>query len=135
MSSPVSSRVGVAVLDEALECSVLFGVVGRVVLSAVPDDVDPCAGQDADGVGVVVAAGDGAKVEVGGPGVGASGVAGEVGEGVAQVFVAGPSESDGADLAGLSGRGGDAGQAGQRFWCGEAGLAVADFGEQSCGAD
>ena len=49
------------------------GVVGDVVLPAVPDDVEPGAGQDADGVGVVVAAGAGSFVEVGGPGVGAGG--------------------------------------------------------------
>ena len=86
-------------------------------------------------MGVVWAADDGAVVEVGGPGIGASEVAGEVGDGVAQLFVAGPSESDAADLAGLSGRGCDSGQAGQRFGCGEAGAAVADLGEQSCGTD
>src|SRR6476469_8828876 len=125
MSSPVSSRCVVSALDEALQCSVLVGVVGGVVLPAVPDDVDPGAGQDAYGVGVVVAAGDGAVVEVGGPGVGPSGVTGEVGDGVAQLFGARPTESDAADLAGLSGRGGDPGQAGQRFGCGEAGAAVA----------
>ena len=86
-------------------------------------------------MGVVVAAGAGAAVEVGGPGVGVSGVAGEVGDGVAQLFVAGPAEPDGAQLAGLAGRGRDAGQAGQGFGGGEAGAAVADLGEQSGGAD
>jgi replicative DNA helicase len=53
MSSPVSSR-GRFEVDEALECLVLVGVVGGVVLPAVPDDVEPGAGEDADGVGVVV---------------------------------------------------------------------------------
>ena len=64
------------------------------------------------------AAGGGAVVEVGGPGVGVAGVAGEVGDGVAQLLVAGPAEADGADLAGLAGGGGDAGEAGQglRGW-------------------
>src|SRR4029079_5617941 len=84
---------------------------------------------------VVVAAGDGAIVEVGGPGVGPSGVTGEVGNGVAQLFVARQAESNATDLAGLSGRGCHAGQTGQRFRCGEAGAAVTDLGKQSGGAD
>ena len=67
-------------------------------------------------------------------GVGSPGVAGEVADGVAQLFVAGPAESDRAHLAGLSGGGGDAGQAGQRFGGGESGATVADLGEQSGGA-
>ena len=75
------------------------------------------------------------SVEVGGPGVGASGVGGEVGDGVAELFVAGPAESDDADLAGLAGRGCCAGQTGQRFGGGESGAAVADLGEQPGGPD
>ena len=43
----------------------LGGVVGEVVVPAVPDDVCPGSGEDAYGVGVVVSAGDGAVVEVG----------------------------------------------------------------------
>jgi hypothetical protein len=62
------------------------GVVGGSVSTAVPDDVEPGAGEDADGVGVVVAAGDRAAVEVsGGPGVGVSAVAGEVDDRVADL--------------------------------------------------
>ena len=110
------------------------GVIGRVVLPAVRNDVEPCPGEDSYGMGVVVAAGDGTVVEVGGPWVGVSGVAGEVSDGVAELFVACPAEADGAGLARLSSRGCNSGEAGQRFWCGEAGAAVADFGEQSCGA-
>ena len=45
------------------------GVVGSVVVPAAPDDVGPGAREDADGVGVVAAAGDGLAVEVGGPGL------------------------------------------------------------------
>ena len=50
MSSPVSSRrffLG----EDALEGFVPGWVVGGVVLPAVPDDVQPGAGEDADGVG------------------------------------------------------------------------------------
>ena len=82
-------------------------------------------------MGVVVSSGAGAVVEVGGPGVGVSAVAGEVGDGVAELFVCGPTESDVFDFAGLAGGGGDAGQAGQRFGGGESGAAVADLGEQA----
>lgn len=55
-------------------------VVGGAVLPAVPDGVEPGAGQDAHGVGVVVSSGDGAVVAVGGPEVGSAAVTGEVAE-------------------------------------------------------
>lgn len=58
-------------------------VVGGAVLPAVPDGVEPGAGQDAHGVGVVVSSGDGAVVAVGGPEVGSAAVTGEVADGVA----------------------------------------------------
>ncbi len=116
--------------EHALQGVVFFGVVADFGLPAVPDDVEPGAGEDADGVRVVVASLAGALVEVGGPGVGVSGVAGEVGDGVAELFVAGPAEGDGAELAGLSGRGCGAGEAGQGLRGGELGSAVADLGEQ-----
>src|SRR5215207_4465930 len=135
MRSPVSTRVVFGGVEDALEGVVLGGVVGGVVLPAVPDDEQPGAGEDADGVGVVVASGSGAVVEVGGPGVGVAGVSGEVGDGVAELFVAGPAESDRAEFAGLSGRGCGACQAGEGFGGGEAGAAVADLGQQPGGAD
>ncbi len=88
--------------EEALECAVVGGVVGDLVLPAVPDDVEPGSGEDADGVGVVVSACSGAVVEVGGPGVGVAGVG-----------------ADRAEFPGLAGGGGGAGQAGQGFGGGE----------------
>src|SRR5271170_4535393 len=89
-----------------LEGPVFGGVAGDAVVSAAPDLVEPGVGEDAYGVGVVVAAGEGAVVEVvGGPGVGSAGVAGEVADGVAQLFATGPTESDRAHLARLSGGG------------------------------
>jgi hypothetical protein len=42
-------------------------VVGGVVLPAVPDHVEPCSGEDADGVRVVVISRSGLRVEVGRP--------------------------------------------------------------------
>ena len=76
-----------------------------------------------------------ALVEVGGPGVGVVGVAGEVAEGVAELFVGCPAEGDGFDLAGLAGRGRDAGQADQGLGGGEPPAGVADLGQQPGGAD
>jgi hypothetical protein len=73
------------------------------VLPAAPDDVDPGLGEDGYCVGVVVASVAGALVEVGGPVVGVVGVAGEVDDGAAGLFVDGPAERDDFDLAGLAG--------------------------------
>ncbi len=122
-------------LEQGLEPSVAGGVVGDAVLPAVPDHEEPGAGEDADGVGVVVAAGAGPVVDVGGPGAGLAGVAGEVGDGVAELFVAGPAEGDGSHFAGLAGGGRCASQACEGLGAGEAGAAVADLGEQACGPD
>src|SRR5262245_39040013 len=134
VSSPVSSRRLLILVEQALEGSVFVRVVGDVVVPAVPDDVEPGAGEDAGGVGVVFAAGDGVVVELGCPGVSASGVGGEVADRVAQLLVNGPAETDDLVLAGLAGGGGDTGQSDQRVGVGEAGAAVADFGQQSGGA-
>jgi hypothetical protein len=82
-------------------------------------------------VGVVVSSGAGAVVEIGGPGVGASTVAGEVGDRVSELFVCSPTESDVFDFPGLAGGGSDTGQAGQRFGSGKAGAAVPDLAEQA----
>src|SRR5829696_2151912 len=131
MSSPVSSRW----VEDGLESTVFGGVVGGVVLPAAPDDVQPGAGEDADGVGVVVSAGSGPGVEVGRPGVGVVGVAGEVDDRAAELFVDGPAEGDDFHLAGLPGRGGGTGQADERFRGGIAAAGVADLGEQPGGAD
>src|SRR5215211_2456631 len=132
---PVSSRCLVILAEEVLQGSVFVGVVGGVVLPAVPDDEEPGAGEDADRVRVVVAAGAGALLEVGGPGVGVAAVAGEVADGVAELFVAGPAETDATAFAGLSGGRSHPGQAGQRVGGGKAAAAVADLGQQPGGAD
>lgn len=89
-------------------------VISGAVLPAVPDHEEPGAGDDADCVRVVVAAGDGAAVEIGSPGVGADRVAGEVADGIAELLVGGPAEADGAVLAGLASAGSDASEAGQQ---------------------
>ena len=86
-------------------------------------------------MGVIVSAGDGAVVDVGGPEVGVAGVVGEVADGITEVFVAGPAKPDGAHLAGLACGGRDTGQAHQCFGGGESGAAVTDFGQQPGSAD
>ena len=111
------------------------GVVGDAVLPAAPDDVEPGAGQDAGGVGVVEVSCSGALVEVGGPGVGVVGVAGEVDDGSAELFVDCPAEGDDFDVAGLFGRGCGAGQADQCFGGGEPAAGVTDLGQEPGGAD
>src|SRR5450755_2191253 len=130
MSSPVSSCGQLILSEEPLEGPVLGGIVGGVVLPAVPDHVQPGAGEDAGGVGVVLAAGDGLVVELSGPGAGVAGVGGEVADGVAELLVDGPAEADGFDLAGLAGGGRDPGQAHQRGRVGGTLAAVADLGQQ-----
>lgn len=77
MSSPVSSRPVLILVEQCLEGAMVGRVVGGAVLPAVPDGVEPGAGQDAHGVGVVVSSGDGAVVAVGGPEVGSAAVTGE----------------------------------------------------------
>ena len=103
-------------------------------MPAAPDHAEPGSGQDADRVGMVLAAGDGVVVDLRGPGVGSSGVAGEVADGVAELLVDRPAEADGLVLAGLAGRGCDAGQAGQGGSVGEPAADIADLGEESGGA-
>ena len=79
-------------------------------------------------------AGAGLLVEVGGPGVGLPGVAGEVDDGVAELFVDGPPERDDFDLAGRWVEG--AAPARQPSDSGgEPAAGVADLGEQPGGAD
>src|SRR5262245_55238759 len=102
MSCPVSTLHRLILLGQLLERAVPVGVVGGVGGPALPDDVDPGAGEDAHGVRVVVAAGSGTGVELGGPGVLVTAVAGEVADGVAQLLVHGPAERDDAGLAGLA---------------------------------
>jgi hypothetical protein len=71
--------------EDVLQGAVFGRVVGDVVLP-VPDDVEQGAGKDTDGVGVVVASVAGTLVELVTPGVGSAGVAGEIGDGVSELF-------------------------------------------------
>jgi hypothetical protein len=84
---------------------------------------------------MVVAAAAGPVVEVGSPEVLLAAVAGEVADGVAELFVHGPAEGHDSGLAGFAGGGCDAGQTGQRGGGGEPAAGVTDLGEQAGGAD
>src|ERR1700760_1365787 len=99
MTPPVSTSCRIW-LCESGSGAVPGGVVGCVVEPAGPDHADPGAGEDADGVGVVFAAGAGVVVNLGGPGAGVAAVAGEGGHSLAEALVAGPAEVHGAVLAG-----------------------------------
>jgi hypothetical protein len=134
MSSPVSSRCVIVPGDDALEGLVAGRGAGGVALPAVPDDIQPGAGENAHGVGVVFAADDGVVVELGGPGAGASGVAGEVPDGVAQLLVGRLAVADQLGLASQTSGGGDAGRTDQRLGGGVASAAAADHDHGHPGA-
>jgi hypothetical protein len=79
----VSSRRLFGLFEQGLESAMAAGIIGGVGLPAGPDDVDPGAGQDAYGVRMIVSAGAGAAVELGGPWVCPARPIGEVTDGVA----------------------------------------------------
>src|SRR5437763_11458606 len=92
-------------LSQALGGVGLLGAVaGRVVggagVPAGPDDAEPGAHEDADGVRVALAAGAGVAVEPGGPGGGVAGIVGPGAERLAGAGVGGPAEAHGPALAG-----------------------------------
>jgi hypothetical protein len=130
-SCPVSSLLG----DESLIAAVAGGVVGGVVLPAAPDHAEPCPGQDADGVGVAMAAGSGLLVEVGGPGVVVAGVSGEVHDRGAELLVAGKAEHDLLVLARLPGRWGRPAREVSDSASGNRARQSGDLGQQRGGAN
>src|SRR4051794_22882010 len=85
-------------LTGAVEC----GVKGRAVLPAAPDDAEPGAGENADGVRMAAAAGDGSPIDVGRPRVGSAAAVGEVHHCGAQLLVTRPSEHGLFPFAGLT---------------------------------
>src|SRR5438105_4660274 len=104
MTPPVSTSCRDWLRSLVGECgggAVPGGVVGDAVEPARPDDADPGAGEDAGGVGVVLAASAGVCVDFRGPGAGVAAVVGEGGHRDAEALVAGPAELHGAVLAGL----------------------------------
>src|SRR5437879_1032134 len=111
-STSRSKSGGRWLLEELLGSAVAPGIVGCSGLPGAPEDADPGSGEDAGGVGVVLAAGTGALVDVGGPGAGEPTVGGEGGNRHPQAFVACPAEGHAAVLARSFGHRCDSGQRG-----------------------
>ena len=124
----MSSGGGVAAAVEG-------GIEGGAVLPAAPDDPQPGAGQDPDGVRMPAAAAGRGGVDRGGPRVAHAAAVGEVHDGGAEFLAARPAEHGLAALAGLARRRARPGQRGERVIGGEPLAAVADLGEQGRGAD
>ena len=127
-------KAGVASGGVRLRAPVSARVVGDAVGPGAPEDARPGAGQDADRVGVIAAAGAGAPVDVGGPGALAAGVVGHAGERSTQALVAGPAPADASGLAALIGDGNDAGLGGELVLGREARAHVAELGQDLGGA-
>src|SRR5690349_6499286 len=102
-----------------LAAAVEGGIEGGTVLPAAPDDPQPGAGQDPDGVRMPAATPGRGGVDAGGPGVGHPAAVGEVHHGGAEFLAAGPAEYGLAALAGLAGRRAGPGERGQRVVGGE----------------
>src|SRR5215216_2718622 len=122
-------------LSEPSGGPMLDRVVGHLVDPAAPDHPDPGASKDPSGVGMIVAAGDGVGVELGGPGAGLAGVVREGRDGVAEALVARPAKRHRGVLAGLFGDRHDAGESGDGLGTVVGVAAVAPLGEHLGGVD
>jgi hypothetical protein len=67
MRCAASRRPVWVLIERCLEGAMIGGVLGDSVLPAAPDDLEPGAGQDAHGAGMVVSTGSHAVVQVGRP--------------------------------------------------------------------
>src|SRR5216684_3517615 len=104
-------------------------VVGAAILPAAPQDTNPGAGQDADGMRMITATPTGGGVDRRRPGRGMARVVGESSERLAQALVARPAKGDLAVLAGFAGDGRDAPLGGQLLVGGEAGAILPELGQ------
>jgi hypothetical protein len=132
MRHPVSTPI---CFEEQLSGAMLSRVVGFAIGPGAPDDAQPGAGEDADGVRVVAAAGLGLGVDMGGPGIGVARVVGHAGESGTQSVVASPAEGDGLGLARLVGDRSDAGLGGELSVGCEALAHAAELGQDLRSAD
>src|SRR4051794_15723504 len=132
LRQPVSSRFE---RREAPGCRMRIGVVGCAIGPGLPEDADPGAREDADGVGVVAASGSGSAIDVGRPSGGVAGVVGEAGDGSPEAAIASPAEDHAAALAGLARDRSDAGLGGELVGSLEAFTDVAELGQDLGGAD
>jgi hypothetical protein len=111
------------------------GVVDVVVVPEAPDHHAPGSAEDPDCVLVAGAAGSGAGVDVGGPGVVVAAGVGHGRDRVAESVVACPAEAGVFGFAGFDGDGGLAAVGGECPVGGVALAGVADLGEHRRGAD
>ncbi len=132
MRHPVSTP---SCFEEQLSGAVLSGVVGFAIVPGAPDDAQPSASEDANGVRVVAAPGLGLGVDVSGPGIGMARVVGQAGKRCAQTVIAGPAEDDRLGLARCVGDGSDAGLGGEVLVAHEALAHAAELGQELSGAD
>src|SRR6266550_6240097 len=102
MTPPVSTS-GCDGLAELGCVAMSFGVVRDAVDPAAVDHACPGPGEDADGVLMIVAACNGAGVDVGCPGTDVTAVVGEGGDRDPEAGIAGPAEMDGTMLTRLLG--------------------------------
>src|SRR5262249_18747130 len=120
---------------ERSSSAMLGGIVGRTLLPARPDHTAPCAGEDADRVGVLVPTIACALVDAARPRIGVTRGVRERVERVAQVHVARPAERDSAVLAGLARHGCSTALGGEVVSRHEATAIITDLCEQLRGAD
>ena len=134
MRHPVSTS-GWFGSQERLGSPVEGDVIGTAILPAAPEDPDPRASEDPDGVRMIAAARPGARVDGGGPRRGVAGVVGKSREGLPEAFVAGPAEGDAVVFARGVGHRGDAAFSGELVGGREASAVIAEFGEDLGGVD
>jgi hypothetical protein len=108
-----------------------FGVEGHTVLPAPPDDAQPGASKDADGVWVPASSGDGTCADVSCPGVSYAAAIREIHDGGPEFLIAGPAEHGPLVLARLTGRGTRTSEAGKGTVGREALPAVTDLGQET----
>src|SRR5713101_1670725 len=134
MRHPVSSS-SCGDLVEALGATVRGAVVRLMRAPAAPENTQPGAGEDADGVRVIASAAARPAVDVGRPDGAVARVVGETGERLAKALVAREAEGDSAMLARGVSDGCDAGLGGELVVAGEAGAVVTQLGEDLGGVD
>ena len=110
-------------------------VVGAAIDPHAPQDANPSAGQNADGVWMIAAAGARGGIDTCRPSRSVTRVVGETSDGEAQAMIAGPAEGDAAMLAGLVSQRRHAGLCGQLCVGGEALALITELGEDLSGAD
>ncbi len=108
MRHPVSTHV-----HDECGGTVFSGIVGESIDPQSPQHADPSAREDADGMGMITAAGASAAVHGCGPDAGVARVISQTSDSASQAMIAGPTKGDAAGLAGLVRHGCDASFSGE----------------------